>query len=146
MDISCGVPEAPALKESSVCCGPAEGFHTKDVKTEGKQVPKHACFFPLKKKKAAFLEEEKLNSWLCLHFLRAGTPAGPTVGCPGPSLSRKNQTSGCEVAGVAPRATAVPPLCPLQRPPPIYLNNGTFSVQCPHSSEHFGRRTTPDYP
>ena len=41
------------------------------------------------------MEEEKLNSWLCLHFLGVGTPVAPTVGCPGPLVSRKNRTSGC---------------------------------------------------
>lgn len=86
MDVSCGVPKTPAVKAASVCCGAAEGFHTKDVKTEGKQVPKHACFFPFFLKQAGLLEE-KLNSWLCLHFLGVGTPVAPTVGCPGPSLS-----------------------------------------------------------
>ena len=61
MDVSCGVPKTPAVKAASVCCGAAEGFHTKDGKTEGKQVPKHACFFSFFLKQAGLLEE-KLNT------------------------------------------------------------------------------------
>lgn len=44
-------------------------------------------FFSFFFKQAGLLEEEKLNSWLCLHFLGVGTPVAPKVGGPGPSLS-----------------------------------------------------------
>ena len=84
MDISCGVPEAPSLKESSVCCGPAEGFHTKNVKTEGKQVPKHACFFPFLKKTSSILGRGEAELVALFAFPEGWHPSWPHGGLPWP--------------------------------------------------------------